>query len=449
MQKRCLNIAIAVPRLEIGGLETVLKSLASHFTAAGHIPTFIETESKGAWSDEFRSLNFSVVTLAVSPFDSAVGHARRVGCELRKYDVVWLNDAPYAQSALGLMRCTSVAIPILHLPIPSFRRNAAGNPGEWETIVSVSPGLMKALVEMDHVPASRVTCIPNGVNVAPEWPRHSHDFTSTLPLRILHIGRIEDEQKGVMHLPGIARRLRDRNVDFEMDIVGDGPHLSLLKREIAAQCKGCRIVFHGAVRHKDVPGLLAQHDVIVMPSYFEGLPIALLEAMAAGVVPVASRLEGQTDFIVSSGENGLLAEVGSEDGFAEALASVAADRNALHRLSRNAWSTVRDRFSAEAMGKAYEATMAVGMARRADAPPTARSGNIDRSMLGDMPGLPALVLRPLRKALRVLGLWPQPGADSRSMREWATGPAVWKDRPSGAAGRCPETQRFEDKTLPS
>lgn len=419
MQERSLNIAIAVPRLEVGGLETVLKSLARHFAAAGHSPTFIETQSKGVWSDEFRALKFSVVTLPASKLTSAASHAAKVGRELRKYDVVLLNDAPHAQGALGLMRETSVAIPILHLPIDSFRRNATANAGEWEVIVSVSPGMREALMVMNGIPANRVICIPNGVAVPPEWPKHKHDFSPSLPLRIIYVGRLEDQQKGVMHLPGIAKRLRDSHVDFEMRIVGDGPHLSSLKQRFAQQCADCRVFLHGAAHHEEVPGLLAKHDVLVLPSYFEGLPIALLEAMAAGVVPVCSRLRGQTDFIISNGENGYLANVGDEGGFAAAIESVAGNRNQLRNLSLAAWTTIGDRFSLEAMGKAYQDTISATMARRATGSSGTRSGRIDRSILGDMPSLPAFLVRPVRRVMRLVGFWPHPPCTQGSMREWA------------------------------
>jgi glycosyltransferase involved in cell wall biosynthesis len=86
-------------------------------------------------------------------------------------------------------------------------------------------------------------------------------------------------------------------------------------------------------------------DIYVLPSIREGLPIALLEAMASGLACVASRIPGSTDTIVDHGVNGLLVAIDDRDGFAAALRLLVHDRAARERIGAAATRTVLDRYS--------------------------------------------------------------------------------------------------------
>jgi glycosyltransferase involved in cell wall biosynthesis len=86
-----------------------------------------------------------------------------------------------------------------------------------------------------------------------------------------------------------------------------------------------------------------RHDVLVMPSRGEGLPVALLEAGASGVVPVASDLASGIPEIVRQGETGFRAAVGECGAFATAIAALAADRTRLEQMS----GAIRDLVASE------------------------------------------------------------------------------------------------------
>jgi hypothetical protein len=102
-----------------------------------------------------------------------------------------------------------------------------------------------------------------------------------------------------------------------------------------------------------VYGLLLQSHVLLMPSYFEGLPIALLESLACGCVPVVSRLPGITDTAVEDGKTGMLAEIGNVNAYAAAVASLYNDPARWSRMSRAAHESAGRRFSVDAMGRSY------------------------------------------------------------------------------------------------
>jgi hypothetical protein len=173
----------------------------------------------------------------------------------------------------------------------------------------------------------------------------------------------------------------------------------------ADRCPGFQPTYAGALPHAKTMARLAEHDVLIMPSRFEGLPFALIEAMGLGVVPVVSRLPGCTEGLVEHGTSGFLAAVDRPGEFAEALVAAAADRSRLRDMSQRAWAGVGGTYGVDAVGTAYDELILRVQSGRAGPRARTRSGRVEASLLGDLPCWPRGLVRPARKALRVLGLW--------------------------------------------
>ncbi len=103
----------------------------------------------------------------------------------------------------------------------------------------------------------------------------------------------------------------------------------------------------------DVHDYFRAADIYVLPSAREGLPIALLEAMASGLPSIASRLPGSTDVIVADGINGLLVPPGEAAGFASALDALLRDPELARRLGAAARRTVEERYSMARVADAW------------------------------------------------------------------------------------------------
>ena len=116
-----------------------------------------------------------------------------------------------------------------------------------------------------------------------------------------------------------------------------------MRREATARGVSDLLCFTG-VTH-DVPSYLRAGDVFVLPSKREGLPVALLEAMACGLACIASRLPGSTDDIIDDDVNGLLTTPGDAGELARAIAAILADPIRLRDLGGAARATVVDRYS--------------------------------------------------------------------------------------------------------
>jgi glycosyltransferase involved in cell wall biosynthesis len=117
---------------------------------------------------------------------------------------------------------------------------------------------------------------------------------------------------------------------------------------------------HLAGQRQDVPDLLAAADVFVMPSLWEGLPLAILEAMLAQKAIVASVTSGIPEAI-NDGQEGLLVPPGDEAALAEALGRVLSDAALRSRLAAQARARALREFTVECMTDQYERLYASGL----------------------------------------------------------------------------------------
>jgi glycosyltransferase involved in cell wall biosynthesis len=147
-------------------------------------------------------------------------------------------------------------------------------------------------------------------------------------------------------------RLARHSDKWDCTISGDGPDIAELKRRFALVGLCDRVKFIGWVLSKDVPELMNQHDVLLFPSKYEGFGTALIEAMAGGCVPVASRLPGITDWIIEDGVDGLLFPIGDVRRAVQHLAGLLSDRLRLAELRQRAQQAV-GRFNLSLMAVEY------------------------------------------------------------------------------------------------
>jgi glycosyltransferase involved in cell wall biosynthesis len=212
--------------------------------------------------------------------------------------------------------------------------------------IAVSSGVAERLVRKLGVPAEKTVVIPNAVDVerfsnvtAAELRRNlAGDAHLVLSLARLH------EQKGLDVLLRAAVELPDAR----FVLAGEGPERGRLERLARQLGIAERVVLLGTRR--DTPELLAACDVLALPSRYEGLPLVLLEAMAAGVPLVASNIPGVDELIVS-GENGLLVEPGDPGALAREIRRLLDDRELRRQLALRARATVEQRYAAAAIAE--------------------------------------------------------------------------------------------------
>ncbi len=302
-------------------------------------------------------------------------------------DVVQANLVRYLPS--GILR-----ILVVHNISPGVYAAARALRDSVHGTVGVSRRIRDDLVARHGFDPARTTAIPNATELAGRAPPRVAGPPGRL--RVLALGRVEDGPKGVLWLPDILRRLPEA---VTLTVAGDGPDLARLKARCAFL--GPRAAFLGAVDPCEAGALFARHDAMLAPSRFEGCPVALMEAMATGCVPVTSRLRGVTDDLVADGRTGFLFPVGDTAAAARALGRLHADPALLGAMAAEARAEAAACFRVDVLGAAYH-----GAIRRAAAGPPPAAAPLDlaqwRLPAGLRPSLRTYLPAPVKNWFRTL-----------------------------------------------
>jgi glycosyltransferase involved in cell wall biosynthesis len=179
-------------------------------------------------------------------------------------------------------------------------------------------------------------------------PSHRGERAPGAPLRVLCVGRLVPE-KGEAVLVDALARLRDSGRAVECTFVGDGPSRDALKARVRALGLEDRVRFTGAVGQPEIRALYAQADAFCLPSFAEGVPVVLMEAMAMELPVVTTRITGVPE-LITDGEDGLLVAPGRADALAEALARLDDDPELCARLGAAGRRTVSEAFNLQRIG---------------------------------------------------------------------------------------------------
>jgi len=212
------------------------------------------------------------------------------------------------------------------------------------------------LRDVDGISAHRVITLANGVDLERFEDVDGRDlitefdFPHRWPLFAV-LGRLEPV-KGQGYLLECLAQCRERGVHINLLLIGDGPDRAALEQQVEDAELLDRVRFAGFRR--DVPEMLASIDVLVIPSRWEGLPMALLEAMALGRPVIAHAVGGIGD-VVEPGVQGVLVPAGQSQEMASAIAMLAGDVSLRQRMGAAARQRVREHYSAEVLSAQYEA----------------------------------------------------------------------------------------------
>ncbi|MGQ9862309.1 MAG: glycosyltransferase family 4 protein [Thiobacillaceae bacterium] len=196
--------------------------------------------------------------------------------------------------------------------------------------------VLLAQVELDayrsFLPGQRLELVANAIEAA-ELSVRDLAAPRQGSLRLAYLGRLA-EDKGIFEAVEATARLRSEGRVLRLDIAGGGPDETRLKQRISALDLHDCVRLHGPLFGEAKSRLWREADVFVFPTYHrEGLPYALLEAMAAGAVPVTSRVGAIPD-VLADGVHGLFVEARDVAGLAAAIARLDDDRDLLGRLAR-------------------------------------------------------------------------------------------------------------------
>jgi glycosyltransferase involved in cell wall biosynthesis len=356
-----------------GGTGTVNRALLQQFAQIPDLEIDLVTSALGHCSEQDRfaeqirihkvpvnnqnihhSSNRELLTYAVRALPAALRLYRT-----RSYDLCFAWSAvPAGGVALALWRMTGLPyiVRVCGPDIPGFeQRYGPLYPILSPLIRAIWHGaadvVAKCADEADMIHAVDrgvdVSLIANGVDSA---AFQQASIPDSGPLRLICVARLI-KRKGQQHLIEAVRRLIAERVAVRLDLLGTGDAHGALQAQAAAAGISEHVNFIGYVPREEIAARYAAAHVFVLPSYNEGMSVATLEALAAGLPVVVTRTGGTAD-LVTEGVNGLIFSWADVESLVAHLRQLAADRGLARRMGLASRARA-ERFSWEVAATRY------------------------------------------------------------------------------------------------
>ena len=257
----------------LGGVQSILKrhhsrEQDSHFLFSFEANNFKEPNISG---------------LGVDGWDSI----RCIRKKLAKHSDLFPDSVAVCHNMWGLQFLAELIpakrrIGILHSDWTTLRPFLQSQKELLDGVLCVSNTLMELVAEClpELSKDNRIQLIPYPIDGVPIMPNRMSLVKR--PVIIGWIGRMQEEQKRVDRLPSLLKAFDDAQIDYRFELHGDGPMQEWLEKQLPAD----RTVFHGRKSGDDYYSTLSKWDFITSVSDYEGLPISMLEALSAGVLPL-------------------------------------------------------------------------------------------------------------------------------------------------------------------
>lgn len=311
----------------VGGAESHVAQLAASLRQRGIAAEVVLFQDHGnrVWRSQLARDDIPVQTLD--------GTFRGLAKALRARRPFLLHTHGYKAGLLGRPAARLARVPV----VSTFHTGARERlpVGLYDLADEWTSFLGKRIVVSRDIQAR----VPYPAALIPSFvPASAEPKRAASPRRIAFVGRLREE-KQPQHFCELARRSR---ADLEWHVYGDGPMRSALERDYGQYAH-----FHGAV--SDMDAVWQSTGLLVMTSRFEGLPLVALEALAAGVPVLASRVGGLPT-VIEHGVTGWLYPDGDLEAAEQLIATwLSLDTTSLQRLRRAGWQHVMDNFSEPAL----------------------------------------------------------------------------------------------------
>ena len=194
-------------------------------------------------------------------------------------------------------------------------------------------------------PEAKTRVIPNAIPISSQL--HPRVF-SAHPLRLAFLGRIV-QRKGLFDLLEVIAELKSQGIDVHLEIGGDG-EVAYLKRTLQKLGLAQQVQYLGWIGTNEKESLFRRVDAYVLPSYAEGMPMSVLEAMAHGLPVVSTNVGGIPD-LIDHDITGLLISPGDKVALHSAIKRLVLDPKLIIRLGEKAYERVMEHNKMDTMTK--------------------------------------------------------------------------------------------------
>jgi len=354
-----------------GGVEKVVLEISLRLKSNGHDVSVFTLNTTNAKNEEFFH---GVRILRVSAFDLTrlIGLQSAVSLEawfkarnmIKDFnpDIIHVHTIFFFTTIIGVLLKKRFQIPLvttLHLGSIDYLKGLKGffikvfekKIGKWiiensDLVTAVSNNVKSYGVRLG-MDTRKCVVIHNGVDLSYFRAKRSYSSNSH---KVVFIGRLI-HNKGPDILLDSVKLVVKKIPDVKFLIVGEGPLRKKLEDFTRKNKLSKNVIFLGRV--EDVRPAMKECDIYVRPSLLDGMPLGVLESMAAGLPLIATKIAG-TPEIITHGKTGILVKPEDARELAEAIFDLLMNSNRMQDLSRNALKFVKSGFSWDIITKKYE-----------------------------------------------------------------------------------------------
>jgi glycosyltransferase involved in cell wall biosynthesis len=356
------TILLLITTFDMGGAERVYVQLAEGLALRGYrvIAACLQRRS-GHVAEELKNSSVEILDLAMSS-KSDVGAIWRLVQFLRRNRVDVVYTFLIHSHVVGRLAARICKVPVLissqqvMLIENRFRKWANRFTARWcDAVVAVSRSVEEYLIHDVGIPRAKIVMIYNAIETELFEGINLRPFDAGNPGPCIgYCARLRNE-KDHRGLITAMKLVKARFPGARLLLAGDGPEREKLEQFVKSERMTESVAFLGQVR--SVSALYAGVDIYVQSSLFEGLPLAILEALASSLPVVATRVAGNVE-IIEDRKNGLLVEPRDPEALGEAIVWMAAHRGEARQMGITGRRIVRERFGAVAMVNATDRLIA-------------------------------------------------------------------------------------------
>lgn len=352
MNNQKIKIIYIITDFNLGGAQRLLLDLIKHLDLKRYDVRVVTVVRGGPLEQEFRELKVPI-KIFNKKTKLGLGVLWKIYQYLKKEKPQIVHTHLFAGDSWGRVAAIFARVPIIvstehninldEGPIKRFVKRVLSY---WTNkIIAVSEAVRNYSIQVDKINPKKIEVIYNGICFDKFAPKPKK-FGRMPSFGV--VGRLEI-QKGHTYLLRALNLIKDRQ--WKLWIIGEGSLRKKLENQVKELGLEERVSFLGS-RH-DVPELLSKIDIFVLPSLWEGLGIAVLEAAAMEKPIIASRVGGIPE-IIEDKKTGLLVEPRDVKGLAEAIRSMITHEDEAREMGKRAREAVVKKFSVEKMAEAYE-----------------------------------------------------------------------------------------------
>jgi glycosyltransferase involved in cell wall biosynthesis len=346
-------------------MDVLLNTFPLQLSKRGH-DVYVATSGRSSELEETsdpRLIHMNSVNLRIPPFTE--NYPVHIGIEkmIRNVDpdVIHIHNLPFISTLQYAKTSQKLGISaVLHVHGVFGRRGKLVNSAQTLFLKAFGQSIFKAVeaviclnngdaleIQRFGCPSEKIHLIANGVDEEQFKPNPSETGLS-----LLWYGRFVEE-KGLDTLIEAAPKILQQAPELRITLAGDGPTQKRIQRKVKSLNLSC-FDFPGIIKHNQLPKLLDESMLFVLPSLQEGMPFSLLEAMVSGKPVVASDIDGVRD-IITNDINGVLVPKSNPDALSNAIIDLLNNPEKRRRLGEEARRTIESKYTWKTAAASIEA----------------------------------------------------------------------------------------------